>query len=82
MDSPPALTGPVNLGNSNEFTMRELAKLVLSETGSSSPLVTQPLPRDDPKQRQPDITIAQAHLGWVPKISLSEGFQRSIIFGL
>jgi UDP-glucuronate decarboxylase len=78
MDSPPALTGPVNLGNPNEFTMRELAKMVLSETGSSSPLVTQPLPQDDPKQRRPDITIAQARLGWVPKISLSEGLKSTI----
>jgi UDP-glucuronate decarboxylase len=78
MDSPPALTGPVNLGNPNEFTMRELAQLVLSETESSSPLVTQPLPQDDPKQRQPDITIAQARLGWVPKISLSEGLKPTI----
>ena len=78
MDSPPALTGPVNLGNPNEFTMRELARLVLSETGSSSPLVTQPLPQDDPKQRRPDITIAQARLGWAPKISLSEGLKPTI----
>jgi UDP-glucuronate decarboxylase len=78
MDSPPAFTGPVNLGNPNEFTMRELAKMVLSETGSSSPLVTQPLPQDDPKQRRPDITIAQARLGWVPRISLSEGLKPTI----
>jgi UDP-glucuronate decarboxylase len=78
MDSPPALTGPVNLGNPNEFTMRELAKLVLSETGSSSPLVTQPLPQDDPKKRRPDITIAQTRLGWVPKTSLSDGLRPTI----
>jgi UDP-glucuronate decarboxylase len=78
MDSPPALTGPVNLGNPNEFTMRELAKLVLSETGSSSPLVTQPLPQDDPKKRRPDITIAQTRLSWVPKTSLSDGLKPTI----
>jgi UDP-glucuronate decarboxylase len=78
MDGPSALTGPVNLGNPDEFTMRELANLVLSETGSSSPLVTQPLPQDDPKQRRPDITIAQARLGWVPKTSLSDGLKPTI----
>ncbi len=60
MDSPAALTGPVNLGNPNEFTMRELAELVLFETQSSSPVVTKPLPQDDPKQRQPDISIAES----------------------
>jgi UDP-glucuronate decarboxylase len=78
MDSPSALTGPVNLGNPNEFTMRELANLVLSETGSSSPLVTQPLPQDDPKKRRPDITIAQERLGWAPKTSLSDGLKPTI----
>jgi UDP-glucuronate decarboxylase len=78
MDSPAALTGPVNLGNPDEFTMRELAKLVLSDTGSSSPLVTQPLPQDDPKMRRPDITIAQERLGWVPKTSLSDGLKPTI----
>jgi UDP-glucuronate decarboxylase len=78
MDSAPALIGPVNLGNPNEFTMRELAKLVLWQTGSSSPLVTQPLPQDDPKKRRPDITLAQTHLGWVPKTSLSDGLKPTI----
>ena len=75
MESPAALTGPVNLGNPAEFTMRELAELVLAETRSSSPLVTMPLPRDDPKQRQPDISFAQERLGWAPKVSLREGLK-------
>src|SRR5262245_32340652 len=78
MDSPSTLTGPVNLGNPDEFTMRELANLVLLETGSSSHLVTRPLPQDDPKKRRPDITIAQARLGWVPKTSLSNGLKPTI----
>src|SRR6187200_810930 len=64
MDSPADVTGPINLGNPGEFSMRELAEMVLSETGSSSKIVTQPLPQDDPKQRQPDITLARSRLGW------------------
>lgn len=75
MESPAALTGPVNLGNPDEFTMRELAELVLTETGSSSPLVMLPLPQDDPKQRQPDISVAVRQLGWSPRISLQEGLK-------
>ena len=75
MESPAALTGPINLGNPVEFTMLELAEMVLTETGSSSPLVRQPLPQDDPKQRQPDITLAKEHLGWMPKVALREGLK-------
>jgi UDP-glucuronate decarboxylase len=75
MDSPAAFTGPVNLGNPGEFTMRELAELVLAETGSSSPIVTLPLPQDDPRQRQHDISLAKAQLGWVPRIALREGLK-------
>ena len=75
MDSPAAVTGPINLGNPVEFTMLELAELVMAETGSSSRLVRQPLPQDDPKQRQPDITLAKKHLGWVPKVALREGLK-------
>jgi UDP-glucuronate decarboxylase len=75
MGSPAALTGPVNLGNPVEFTMLELAEMVLTETGSSSPLVRQPLPQDDPKQRRPDITLAKEHLGWMPKVALREGLK-------
>ena len=72
------LTGPVNIGNPGEFTMLELAELVLELTGSSSTIVHEPLPEDDPKQRRPDITIAREHLGWEPAISLREGLERSI----
>jgi UDP-glucuronate decarboxylase len=75
MQTPPDFTGPVNLGNPAEFTMRELAELVLAETGSASPIVTQPLPQDDPRQRRPDISVAKKHLGWQPKISLREGLK-------
>src|SRR5271154_2673033 len=70
MASPSGFTGPVNLGNPIEFTMTELAQLIISQTGSSSPLVTEPLPQDDPKQRKPDITVAQTQLNWTPKIPL------------
>jgi UDP-glucuronate decarboxylase len=78
MASPPEFTGPVNLGNPVEFTMRELAELIISETGSSSKLITQPLPQDDPKQRKPDISLAKAKLGWTPKVVLQEGLKPTI----
>ncbi|CCE09390.1 putative sugar nucleotide dehydratase [Bradyrhizobium sp. STM 3843] len=75
MESPDGFTGPVNLGNPTEFTMKELAQLIIAETSSSSPLVNRPLPQDDPKQRKPDITLAQKQLGWNPKIPLEEGLK-------
>jgi UDP-glucuronate decarboxylase len=78
MASPSGFTGPVNLGNPVEFTMRELAELIISETGSSSELITQPLPQDDPKQRKPDISLALAKLGWAPKVVLQEGLKPTI----
>jgi UDP-glucuronate decarboxylase len=78
MDSPADFTGPVNIGNPTEFTMRELAELVLSETHSSSPLITQPLPQDDPRQRRPDISVARERLGWAPTISLREGLKPTV----
>src|SRR5579872_232720 len=78
MNSPAELTGPVNLGNPTEFTMRELAELVLSETRSSSPLITEPLPQDDPRQRRPDIAVAETQLGWVPRIPLREGLKPTV----
>ena len=77
MDSPASITGPINLGNPAEFTIGELAKLVLAETGSSSSLVSAPLPQDDPKQRQPDITLAKEHLGWIPKVGLRDGLKQT-----
>jgi UDP-glucuronate decarboxylase len=75
MESPAELTGPVNLGNPKEFTIRELAELVLLETGSSSPIVTQALPQDDPRQRKPDIKLAQEKLAWSPAVALREGLK-------
>src|SRR6516225_75243 len=80
MESPPSFTGPVNLGNPVEFTMRELAELVLKETASSSKLVNMALPQDDPKQRQPDISLAKAKLGWQPKIKLVDGLKPTVDF--
>jgi nucleoside-diphosphate-sugar epimerase len=67
----------VNLGNPHEFTVAELADVILEETGSRSPVRTLPLPEDDPKVRQPDITRARSLLGWEPKISLAEGIGRT-----
>ena len=80
MNSPKELTGPVNLGNPGEFTIKQLAELAIEMTGSKSKLVFQPLPQDDPKQRQPDITLASRHLDWRPKIPLREGLQRTIAY--
>jgi UDP-glucuronate decarboxylase len=69
--------GPVNIGNPNEFTMKELAEIVLEVTGSKSKIIYLPLPGDDPKQRKPDISIAQEVLNWEPKIQLREGVKRT-----
>jgi len=80
MASPSDVTGPINLGNPIEFTMRELAELVLFETGSSSPIVNRPLPQDDPRQRKPNITLAQERLGWAPKVPLREGLKSTIAY--
>ena len=80
IDSPDDVTGPVNLGNPNEFTIRELAELVIELTGSASSIEYKPLPQDDPMQRQPDITIARTRLGWEPKIQLREGLGRTITY--
>ena len=71
------VVGPVNVGNPNEFTVRQLAELVLGVTGSSSELVFEPLPVDDPAQRQPDIGLARSALGWEPRIELREGLTRT-----
>jgi UDP-glucuronate decarboxylase len=65
--------GPVNIGNPEEYTIAALAEVVLEVTGSSSKIVHEPLPVDDPTQRRPDISLAQERLGWVPKIDLREG---------
>jgi UDP-glucuronate decarboxylase len=78
MNSPKEVTGPVNLGNPGEFTMLELAKLTLEKINSKSNIVYRPLPKDDPTRRKPDITKAKTILGWEPKISLSEGLDKTI----
>ena len=78
MDSPAGITGPINLGNPGEFTMIELAEQVLKLTGSRSRIVHMPLPQDDPRQRQPDISLARATLGWQPKVPLAEGLVHTI----
>lgn len=80
MRSPEAASGPVNLGNPGEFTMRELAELVIDMTGSASTLVTRPLPVDDPKQRRPDIGLAGGLYDWKPTIPLKEGLSRTIAY--
>ena len=73
-------TGPVNIGNPNEFTMRELADVVLEVTGSSSEIIEEPLPVDDPAQRKPDITLARKALGWEPQVQLREGVERTAAY--
>jgi UDP-glucuronate decarboxylase len=78
MDSDSAITGPINIGNPGEFTMRELAERVIALTGSKSEICYQPLPQDDPKQRRPDIAQAQQKLSWQPTIALDEGLTRTI----
>ena len=80
METGPNVTGPVNIGNPGEFTIRELAELVLEMTGSRSKLVERPLPPDDPRQRRPDISLAGALLGWEPTIALREGLQKTIAY--
>ena len=71
---------PTNIGNPNEFTVRELAERVIALTGSKSKIIEKPLPEDDPKVRQPDITIARSVLGWEPKVQLDEGLERTIAY--
>ena len=77
MNTEPGFTGPVNLGNPGEFTMLELAEKVLKIVGGNSKLVFQPLPVDDPKQRKPDITLANEKLAWTPKVTLDDGLERT-----
>jgi UDP-glucuronate decarboxylase len=80
MDTPDDITGPINLGNPGEFTMLELAELVLQLTKSSSTLVYKPLPSDDPTRRKPDISKAKTTLGWSPTVPLREGLEKTIDF--
>ncbi|MFM7659384.1 MAG: UDP-glucuronic acid decarboxylase family protein [Betaproteobacteria bacterium] len=80
MDSPAGFVGPVNIGNPGEFTMLELAEMVLRLTGSRSKISFKPLPSDDPKQRRPDISLAKQALDWEPKVSLEEGLEKTIAY--
>ena len=78
MNTEKGVTGPINLGNPNEFTIRQLAELVVEMTGTGSKLVFRPLPTDDPRQRQPDISLAKAELNWEPTTQLREGLEKTI----
>ncbi|WP_082907941.1 MULTISPECIES: UDP-glucuronic acid decarboxylase family protein [Bradyrhizobium] len=80
MQSSDDVTGPLNLGNPHEVTMRELAELTIELTGSHSKIVHRPLPHDDPRQRQPEISHANAMLGWAPQVSLRQGLARTIAY--
>lgn len=80
MATPSSVTGPINLGNPKEFTMLQLAQLVKRLTGSKSEIVHEPLPHDDPKQRQPDIGVAKKELQWLPTVELAEGLMRTIVY--
>jgi UDP-glucuronate decarboxylase len=80
MASPRDLTGPVNMGNPGEFTIKELAQTVLAMVGGPSRLVFNPLPQDDPKQRRPDISLAKAKLGWEPQVRLEQGLEKTIAY--
>jgi UDP-glucuronate decarboxylase len=78
MNAPDEITGPINIGNPDEFTILELAQLVIELTGAKSKIIFEPLPADDPKQRRPDITLAKKHLDWTPKIKLRDGLAKTI----
>ena len=78
MNTGSEVTGPVNIGNPGEFTMLELAETVIRLTKSKSKLVFLPLPQDDPKQRRPDISLAKEALGWIPKVDLEAGLEKTI----
>ncbi len=80
MATEPGFTGPVNMGNPNEFTMLELAEKVINTVGGKSKLVFMPLPTDDPKQRQPDITMARSNLGWEPRVQLDDGLKETTAY--
>lgn len=78
MNSPVEFIGPVNIGNPGEFTIRELAELVIELTGAKVKLIEKPLPADDPTRRRPDITLAKKQLDWEPQVGLREGLQKTI----
>jgi UDP-glucuronate decarboxylase len=78
MNAPDSFIGPVNIGNPGEFTIGELAEMVIKQTGAASKIVHRPLPQDDPTRRRPDIALAKEKLLWQPKIPLQEGLQKTI----
>jgi UDP-glucuronate decarboxylase len=80
MNSRESFTGPVNIGNPNEFTIRQLAEMVIELTNSKSKIIRMPLPADDPTQRQPNIDLAKKELNWAPKIQLREGLTKTITY--
>jgi UDP-glucuronate decarboxylase len=80
MNSSDDFVGPVNMGSPSEFAIRELADMIIELTGSRSKIESKPLPSDDPKQRQPDLSLAWEKLNWVPKISVEEGLVRTISY--
>jgi UDP-glucuronate decarboxylase len=80
MESESEIVGPINLGNPSEFTIRQLAEIVVDLTGSASKIIHRPLPQDDPKQRQPDISKAQELLGWQPILPLADGLRRTVAY--
>jgi len=80
MDTPAAVTGPVNIGNPGEFTILELAQMVVDLVGSRSKIVHRPLPENDPKQRRPDISLVQELLGWNPRVALREGLTSTVAY--
>jgi UDP-glucuronate decarboxylase len=80
MASPDTVTGPINLGNTAEYPVLQLAETIVKMTGSRSPIILHPLPVDDPQQRRPDISMANEILQWTPQISLQEGLTRTIAY--
>ena len=80
MASPADFTGPVNIGNPEECTVRDLAEQIIAQTGARSELRFMPLPQDDPRKRQPDITLARSALGWQPSVRLQDGLAKTIAY--
>ena len=78
IDTPDEITGPVNLGNPTEVTIRQLAEKIVAMTGTRSEIVSHPLPEDDPRQRQPEISLARKLLGWSPSVGLEQGLAKTI----
>src|SRR5205814_1343146 len=80
MATPESVTGPINLGNPTEFTIRQLAEMVVDMVGGGSKIEFRPLPQDDPQQRKPDISLANSVLGWEPKVALKDGLRKTIAY--